>query len=1033
VVGSTPRDAPLQDTLEFRLLGPVEVRAGGSSLPLGGLKPRSVLALLLLHPGEAVSRDALVDVLWGDHPPATASTALHGYVSQLRKAIEPIRDSPSVLVTREPGYAVVVEPDQIDAERFRRLADEGRERLAAGDPEAAARLLREGLALWRGPALADLAGEGAVASGAARLEEERAAALEDRIDADLAVGRHAQLVGELEALIAASSLRERPRAQLMLALYRCGRQADALAAYRDARRTLVAEVGIEPGASLRELERKMLAQDPVLDLEPAAPRTRSLPPHSARRPSRRAALAFAALLAAAGAIFAVTAGEKDQGKRSVAVAANSVAAIDPAGNRVVADVPVGGTPAAIAAGEGALWVLNADDQTVSRIDPATRGVKTFGTGGVPVDLAAGEGALWVGNGRRGRAQYVGPSATSVSRFDTQTNGIRASVTLPRTGEAQANTNTDHLTVGAGSVWAVGPDYSVSRIDPGTAQIVGRIGPLGIEAVAAGPEGVWARDGHGTLVRLDRRGPRIRIAASKLAGIAVGEGAVWATAPHDGKLWRVDSEPQLVARPIAVGAGASAVATGGGAVWVANALRGTVTRIDPSTNRVSATLAVGGTPRRLVFAAGRLWVTVAGSPHEQAAASADGSVAGLPGGTCDRVFYGGPGRPDGLIVSDMPLRGGPRLPTQQMNDAIAFVLRARGFRAGRYRIAYQSCDDSTEQSGIFDESKCAANAKAFAATPSVLGEVGPYNSGCAFRQIGVGGADRALPMIGPVTTAVGLTRASADMPQAEVAKLYPGGRRTFARLLPDEAAQGAGAALEAKRLGAHRVYVLSDGGYGVQMAASFARAARAYGAKVLALRQWREGARHYFPLARAVARLSPDLVFVSGLLDTGGGRVIADVRTALGHRVPVIANDGLLPISKLFSSAGRAARGVRITFPGLTIEGLPSAGRHFLAQFAATQPGGRVDEAAVYAAQATTVMLEAIAASDGTRPSIASHLLRAQLGGGLIGGVRFDARGDPTVSPITILQAQRPGGDDRVTSHGGASVERVVYPQLGIGG
>jgi YVTN family beta-propeller protein len=1040
VVGSARGKARLTDKLEFRLLGPVEVRAGGSPLALGGRKPRSVLALLLLRPGEAVSRAALIDALWGERPPATAATALHGYVSQLRKALEPGRDtgdSPAILVTRQPGYALIAQPDQIDSERFRRLAADGRERLAAGDAEGAAHVLRKALALWRGSALADLDGEEAVAADIARLEEERAAALGDRIDADLTLGRHQEVVGELEALIAVSPLQERPREQLMLALYRCGRQADALAAYRSARSTLVEEVGIEPGARLRELERQVLSQDAALDLESATPPPPAEPAGRGRRRSRRtrAAVASAVVIAVAITIVALAVGGLDgDEKRSVAVAANSLAAIDLSGERIVADVPVGGTPTAISAGEGALWVLNADDQTVSRVDLATHAVKTFGSGGVPVDLAVGEGALWVANGRRGRAQYVGPSASSVSSIDTQTNGVRASVALPQTGLGRLNTNTDRLAVGAGSIWAVGPDYSVSRIDPGTTEIAGHVGGrLGIEAVAAGPEGVWGRDGNGTLVRLDRRGPRVRIGASMLAGIAVGEGGVWATAPHDGKLWRVDSEPQPVARSIDVGAGASAVTTGGGAVWVANALRGTVTRIDPSTDRVGAPVAVGGTPRRLVFAAGRLWVTVAGSPQEQAAASADGGVAGVPGPTCGRVFYGGPGRPDGLIVSDMPLRGGPQVPTQQMADAIAFVVRERGFRAGRYRIAYQSCDDSTEQSGIFDEAKCAANAKAFAALPSVLAEVGPYNSGCAFRQIGVGGADRALPTIGPVTTSVGLTRASADLPEAGVAKLYPGGRRTFARLLPDEAAQGAGAALEARRLGARRVYVLSDGGYGTQMAASFARAARAYGVKVVALRQWSDGARHYQGLAQAVARRSPDLVFVSGLLDTGGGRVIADVRSALGPGVPVLANDGLLPISKLFRSAGPAARGVRVTFPGLTVQGLPPAGRHFVAQFAATQPGGRVDEAAVYAAQATTVMLDAIAASDGTRPSIAAQLLRARVGSGLIGGVRFDARGDPVAQPITILRAQRPGGDARVTSHDGATVERVVYPPPGIGG
>jgi branched-chain amino acid transport system substrate-binding protein len=715
------------------------------------------------------------------------------------------------------------------------------------------------------------------------------------------------------------------------------------------------------------------------------------------------------------------------------VAGNSVAAIDPATNEVVADVPVGGTPTAIASGEGAVWVLNADDQTVSRIDPVSRRVKTFGTGGVPTDVAAGEGGLWVGNGRRGGTQFVGPSATSISQFDPRTNGLRASVSLPRRSQGHSNTNTDHLAVGAGAVWAVGPDFSVSRIDPGTGEIVGAAGSLQAEAVAAGPDGVWARDGMGGLERLDREGQRIEIRASSLAGMAVGDGAVWVTAPHDGKLWRVDPEPQLVARPIEVGRGASAVAVGEDAVWVANALRGTVSRVDPRTDRVTARIEVGGTPRRLAIAGGRVWVSVAGLPDEQSAVSSTSGPSGLPESACGEVFYGGEGKPDGMIVSDMPLRGGPGLPTVQMSDAIAFVLRERGFRAGRFRIAYQSCDDSTEQSGIHDEAKCAANAKAFAASPSVLGEVGPYNSDCARVQIPIAGRapGGSLAIAGP-NTGVGLTRASVDTTEGRLAALYPGGRRNFARLVPDEASQGAAGALELKRLGARSVYVLRDGGYGLQMSSSFLRAAESLGLRVAGIREWGPGKRSYRSLARAVAGSSPGAVYVAGLLDTGEGRVIADVRHALGPRVPVVAGDGALPIAGLFRAAGPAARGVRVTLAGLTTDRLPPAGRHFVAQFGATQPGGRVDEAAVYAAEGTTIMLDAIARSDGTRASVTSELLKGRVSGGSLGSFRFDANGDPTLMPITVLRARRAGGSERVQSHEGATVERVLYPRPGLG-
>jgi DNA-binding SARP family transcriptional activator len=221
-----------------------------------------VLAVLLLHSGQVVSTSRLIDEVWAEAPPETAANILQGYVSQLRKGLG--RDT---IETREPGYLLRVDHDSLDLHRFERLASDGTELLERGRAEDAAVLLRESLALWRGPALADVADDGILTQAAARLDELRLAALERRIEADLVCGRHAELVGELEELAAQHPLRERPRALQMLALYRCGRQADALAAYRMARGTLVDELGIEPGSELQELERAILQHDP--SLEPA--------------------------------------------------------------------------------------------------------------------------------------------------------------------------------------------------------------------------------------------------------------------------------------------------------------------------------------------------------------------------------------------------------------------------------------------------------------------------------------------------------------------------------------------------------------------------------------------------------------------------------------------------------------------------------------------------------------------------------------------------------------------------------------------
>jgi DNA-binding SARP family transcriptional activator len=250
--------------MEFRILGPLEVVHDGASLALGGSKQRALLALLVLHANETLSASRLIDELWGERPPVTATKALRVHVSRLRKTLaEP------VLITRGSGYELSVDPEMIDAYRFERLVREGQSEQA--------------LALWRGEPLADIAHEPFVSAHAARLTDLRISALEQLIEAKLALGAHEESIGRLEALIAEHPYRERFRGQLMVALYRSGRQADALQAYRDARRALVDDLGIEPGEHLRELERAILAQDPALTAPVAAAYA---PP--ARRPPPRA-------------------------------------------------------------------------------------------------------------------------------------------------------------------------------------------------------------------------------------------------------------------------------------------------------------------------------------------------------------------------------------------------------------------------------------------------------------------------------------------------------------------------------------------------------------------------------------------------------------------------------------------------------------------------------------------------------------------------------------------------------------------------
>jgi class 3 adenylate cyclase/tetratricopeptide (TPR) repeat protein len=263
--------------MEFLILGPLEVRDRGRRLPLGGGKQRALLGVLLLHSNKPVSTGRIVDELWGEHPPARAPKLVQGYIMGLRKALGAGR-----LVTQAPGYLVRVEDGELDLVDFERLAAEAR---TEPEPGRSAERLREALGLWRGPALADLRLEGLAGNDAERLNDLRLAAVLDRIDADLAVGRHAQLVGELEALVAEHPLRERPRAQLMLALYRSGRQAEALDVYRATRQLLSEQLGLEPTKALERLERLVLTQDPELDLSPPEASVEPLPAERAP-PSR---------------------------------------------------------------------------------------------------------------------------------------------------------------------------------------------------------------------------------------------------------------------------------------------------------------------------------------------------------------------------------------------------------------------------------------------------------------------------------------------------------------------------------------------------------------------------------------------------------------------------------------------------------------------------------------------------------------------------------------------------------------------------
>jgi DNA-binding SARP family transcriptional activator/ABC-type branched-subunit amino acid transport system substrate-binding protein len=1020
--------------LDFRILGPFEVLDGDRPVALGGPKQRALLAVLLLRRGEVVSRDRLIDELWGERPPASAAKTVQVYVSNLRKAL-----GDGVLLTRGQGYLLHATPDQIDADRVAALVTEGRAAFGDGDPQRASDRLREALALWLSPALADFAYEPFAQGEIARLDEERLAALEDRIDADLALGRHAALIGELEMLAGEHPLRERLQALLMLALYRSGRQTEALARYQHARTRLIDEVGIEPGRQLQDLQRAILTQD----LELGGPRRRMPSAASSRRVGRLLALAGVLLLAAAAAATLKLLSGSGGSAALATASSDSVALISPASGHVQASFPVGGNPSSLAVSGGAVWALNADDQTVTRIDLSSHVERPIGTGGIPVDLAAGDGSMWVVNaaGTRAPSAFPGaaptpfPEPTSVDRLDpVSALTLTPSIPLPRT-VASSPPSSYQIAVGPQGVWVIDADGSVSRIDPASNRVVQTVHDVDVSAIATGAEGTWAIEQNtstGSIVQLtaDRAAVRhVRIPAGQLAtslsSIAVGAGAVWVTDPQSGLLWRIDPGPGTVPRPIPLAPGASDVAYGAGAIWVANGITGTVSRIDPAKDQVTRTIAVGNTPGRVIAGDG-VWVAVAGTNGVSvpAASQSQTAIDALPASVCGPVLSAGHGPPQRLIVSDLPLHGGPAVPALQMSAAITLVLREHGFRAGRFRLGYQTCDDSTAVTGVPDARKCVSNAQAWVQHPLVVGVIGPYTSGCALGEIPIANRHGPLAIISPTNSFVGLTHRDPLASPGDLSQLYPTGVRNYARVYPTDDREAAALAQFIHQHKHASVYVLHDATDSISQDSViyFQNAAHRIGLHLAGSGTWNQPSRTYDRLAGHIASSGATAVYL-GLDGVGPneGALIRALRQRLTRRVEILTNETAIPVDPLFRYAGSAARGVIIATAQVPNGPLDAAGR----QFVATQHDGPINLAALYAAQATEVMLDAVARSNGTRQSVTRALLKSCIQNGILGSFCFDANGDPTLTPVTILQANQRHENAAELDTSGTNVVEVI--------
>lgn len=579
--------------VEFRILGPLEVADGDRLISVGSGRQRKLLAVLLVRANEVVSTDRLIHDLWGDSPPESAPKALQGYVSQLRRLL-----GRELLVTEPPGYALRVPAERVDAAQFERIVAEAR----SAKPAARTERLRSALTLWRGAALAEFADEDFARAEAGRLEELRLAAAEARIDADLELWRHAEVVGELEALVAQNPLRERPRAMLMVALYRSGRQTEALDVYGDYRRTLVTELGLEPGQELKDLHQAILSQAPSL----------GQPGSRARAPvvRRRRALFVGALCGVVAAAVAVPilarGGSEGSAKVGETVLPNRVAVIDPASNAVVEQFPVGARPGAIATHGNAVWVANLDDQSLSRLDAETGDlVKTIPLPAAPTALAAEARAVWLASGSAS-------GSGSLVRVDGEFNSAGFARPIPEPDLWPDVTPA--ATVAFGDLWVVHSAGLLLRLDPTGQHVIARI-ELGNypTAVAASSDAVWVSNSDdGTVKRID---PTNVVTATTPVGhgpsaIAAGADAVWVADSLDGMLTALEPETGAVLKTIAVGGRPVGLAVTPDAVWVIDAERNLVLRVDPSRSRVIEKVPLGNMPQGIAVVRGKPWVTVA---------------------------------------------------------------------------------------------------------------------------------------------------------------------------------------------------------------------------------------------------------------------------------------------------------------------------------------------------------------------------------------------------------------------------------------
>ncbi len=551
--------------VDFRVLGPLEVSGPTAAIAVGGRKQRLLLALLLLHADRFVSRAQVEEALWPEDPPPTAGPTVESYVSRLRSLLRRAGAEGEVITSGPAGYRISLHAHRLDSRLFAERADAARDATNRGDREEAFSQAASALALWRGPALADLGDDLRVEVAA--LEERRLSTLEVLAEAGMACGREREVVTILGPEVARRPAHEHLRALLMLALYRTGRQAESLESYREGRRHLAHELGLEPGPELRELQERILRHD--ASLAAVSPR-QTVPapanaPEQADEPARSIWHRAHARLAAVGTValiggaiaWTVAAGG---GGRATAVArplrGPSVARLDPRTGRPRATAALTAAPTGLAAAAGAIWATSFDDGTVSRLNART--------------LASTQ-TIHVGNGPTG------------------------------------------ITMSPRDVWvALSQDGAVARVDRTTAAVVQHV-RVGTDptAIAADVDGVWVSNtADGTVTKIDPGSGSVLATTgvgAKPRGIAIGAGAVWVAVSGDGVVARLDRHSGHVVDRIRTGGGPALLAPAPDGIWVANELDSTMSLIDPATDTVVLTVAAPATPAGLAATREGVWI------------------------------------------------------------------------------------------------------------------------------------------------------------------------------------------------------------------------------------------------------------------------------------------------------------------------------------------------------------------------------------------------------------------------------------------